>query len=139
MQISRYLKVPLLDRAVQQSSIEWLDAISNHDHMRNLDKPIQNMNANRWRKEMDPHEITTFETIAGDALLMAGYGTSLPRQLPLARRNKAMKLAAAYVRRFFSPVEWTRYVLRLLPFALSLSGAIGFSLPTMLRKLRLRG
>ena len=137
--IAAYAGVPLLEIPVRQSSIEWFELLADHEHMKNLSKPIERTHANRWRKEMDSEEIAVFEALAGDALEAVGYERSLPRDNVPRRALLTATVGAEQLRRLFSTVEWKRYLLGVLPLTLWLSGLIGLSLPPVLRRLRLTG
>jgi hypothetical protein len=135
--IAAYLGVPLLANPVEQSSVEWLGELADHEHMKNLGKPINTTSANRWRNGMDPQDVATFEAIAGDELEAVGYERSLPRRA--ARRNGAPARARAQLKSLTSSVEWKRRMMRKLPPALWLADTLGFSLPRVLSRLGLTG
>jgi hypothetical protein len=136
-QIGDFTGLPLNEDEYPQSSLDWYEFINKNIHMARITKPVSSQNKQKWRIAMPPEDLALFEAIAGESLEKAGYQRSVPSSRMPRRSEVYRHLAKAHMARLVSPVEWKRRMLKAMPPALRIAGFFRFSLPQVLRDLRL--
>jgi hypothetical protein len=135
--IAAFIEQPLSDVDYEQTSTRWYAFIASHQHMQNLSRPIQDKNAEKWRKAMTSDELELFEAIAGNELLKAGYRlANSPSKVTLKLSLRA-HLFISRLMNLASATELKRCMVRFLPLAIWLAHYGNVSLPQILRKARM--